>query len=120
MPITELDSLLYIPYLEGQASLYGCDCLGFISLCYQIDLKTAYGMTEQEGIKLLTKLGFQEDATGELALMLFKGTSWHLGIIQGGYIYHASQPRKSVVKDSLISFNQFIHLRFTFNAIQLS
>ncbi len=116
---TELDSLLSIPYLDGQASLYGCDCLGFISLCYQVDLKEAYGMAKQDGIKLLTSLGFQEDTTGELALMLFKGNSWHLGIIQSDYVYHASQPRKRVVKDSLLSFNQFIHQRFTFNGIQL-
>ena len=116
---TDLDALVSIPYLEGQSSLYGCDCLGFVSLCYQVDLKEAYGMSKQDGIKLLNGLGFQEDKYGELALMLFKGNSWHLGIIQDDYVYHASQPRKQVVKDSLLSFNQFIHMRFTFNGIQI-
>lgn len=76
----------------------------------------AYNMTLEEGIDYLGTWGFTEDARGQLVLMKFNGGNcWHLGIVEGDYIYHASKSRGLVVKDSLESFSVFIYKRFSLN-----
>jgi hypothetical protein len=119
MQNTKLESMLDIPYLEGQASPLGCDCLGFVSLYFGLDLKKAYGMGLEDGVSLLSEIGFSESEDGNLALMLFNGGAYHLGIIENSYVYHASKSRGKVVRDCQVSFSVFIYKRFELNGSRI-
>lgn len=112
-----LEDYLGIPYIERQSGSRGMDCLGLVGHYYGIKLWEGYAYDKlEDGIKYLADIGFKESPQGELAVMNLKraDNNYHMGIIEGDHIYHASKVRGKVVRDNYQSFKKFIVVRLSY------
>ncbi len=110
----ELDKLVGLPYLEGQANLeYGVDCLGLISLFYpQLNNPDIYSYSYNQGIHYLLSIGAEKTDNGNIGILRVRKDLYHLVIVYGDYVYHASKNRGCVVKDDYYIIKHLITERF--------